>query len=44
VIIASIRERILTMPPQTEVHPGHGGSTTVGEEAPHLQEWIDRGW
>jgi glyoxylase-like metal-dependent hydrolase (beta-lactamase superfamily II) len=44
VIIASIRERILTMPPQTEVHPGHGGSTTVGEEAPHLQEWMDRGW
>ena len=44
VIIASIRERILTMPPQTEVHPGHGDSTTVGEEAPHLQEWIERGW
>jgi glyoxylase-like metal-dependent hydrolase (beta-lactamase superfamily II) len=44
VIIASIRNRILVMPPQTEVHPGHGDSTTVGEEAPHLQEWIDRGW
>jgi glyoxylase-like metal-dependent hydrolase (beta-lactamase superfamily II) len=44
VIIASIRERILTMPPDTSVHPGHGGSTTVGAEAPHLQEWIDRGW
>jgi glyoxylase-like metal-dependent hydrolase (beta-lactamase superfamily II) len=44
VIITSIRERILTMPSRTEVRPGHGGSTTVGEEAPHLQEWIDRGW
>lgn len=43
-IIASIRERILTMPPDTSLHPGHGGSTTVGGEAPHLQEWIDRGW
>ena len=43
-IIASIRERILPMPPQTTVHPGHGDSTTVGEEAPHLEEWIARGW
>lgn len=44
VIIASIRSRILVMPAQTEVHPGHGDSTTVGEEAPHLQEWVERGW
>jgi glyoxylase-like metal-dependent hydrolase (beta-lactamase superfamily II) len=43
-IIASIRERILIMPPETTVHPGHGESTTVGTEAPHVQEWIDRGW
>jgi hydroxyacylglutathione hydrolase len=43
-IIASIRERILPMPPQTTVHPGHGDSTTVGEEAPHLEEWVARGW
>jgi glyoxylase-like metal-dependent hydrolase (beta-lactamase superfamily II) len=44
VIIASIRERILIMPPETTVHPGHGNPTTVGAEAPHLQEWIARGW
>lgn len=44
VIIASIRERMLTMAGETTVHPGHGESTTVGAEAPHLQEWIDRGW
>ena len=43
-IIASIRERILPMPPQTTVHPGHGDPTTVGKEAPHLEEWIARGW
>ena len=43
-IIASIRERILTMPDETAVHPGHGDSTTVGAEAPHIQEWIERGW
>ena len=32
------------MPSQTTLHPGHGDSTTVGEEAPHLEEWIARGW
>lgn len=44
VIVASIRERILIMLPATAVHPGHGESTTVGAEAPHLPEWIERGW
>ena len=43
VIIASIRERILTLPEGTEVLTGHGEATTVGAEKPHLQEWIDRG-
>ncbi|GAA2460252.1 MBL fold metallo-hydrolase [Actinomadura vinacea] len=42
-IIASIRDRLLALPPETVVHTGHGDSTTIGEEAPHLQEWIDRG-
>jgi len=42
-IITSIRERLLTLPSETEVHTGHGDSTTIGAEAPHLQEWIDRG-
>ncbi|WP_053617208.1 MBL fold metallo-hydrolase [Nocardiopsis sp. NRRL B-16309] len=42
-IVASIRDRLLTLPPETEVRTGHGGSTTIGAEAPHLQEWIDRG-
>jgi glyoxylase-like metal-dependent hydrolase (beta-lactamase superfamily II) len=44
VIIASIRTRILTMPSETTIHPGHGDTTTVGAEAPHLPEWIARGW
>jgi len=43
VIIESIRHRLLTLPPPTVVHPGHGEGTTIGEEAPHLGEWIDRG-
>ena len=42
-IIRSIKERLLTLPPETVVHTGHGDSTTIGAEAPHLQEWIDRG-
>jgi glyoxylase-like metal-dependent hydrolase (beta-lactamase superfamily II) len=42
-IIDSIRRLLLTLPPDTVVHTGHGESTTVGAEAPHLQEWIDRG-
>lgn len=42
-IVESIRTRLLTLPPETEVRPGHGDSTTIGAEAPHLQEWLDRG-
>ena len=42
-IIESIRSRLLTLPDDTVVHPGHGADTTIGAEAPHLQEWIDRG-
>ncbi|MBB6121146.1 MBL fold metallo-hydrolase [Nocardiopsis algeriensis] len=42
-IVASIRDRLLSLPPETVVHTGHGDSTTIGAEAPHLQEWIDRG-
>ena len=42
-IVASIRDRLLTLPPETVVHTGHGDTTTIGAEAPHLQEWIDRG-
>lgn len=42
-IIASIRDRLLTLPPETVVHTGHGDDTTIGAEAPHLDEWIARG-
>jgi glyoxylase-like metal-dependent hydrolase (beta-lactamase superfamily II) len=42
-LVASIREKLLTLPPETVVRTGHGETTTVGDEAPHLQEWIDRG-
>lgn len=42
-IVESIRDHLLTLPPNTVVNTGHGDSTTIGDEAPHLQEWIDRG-
>jgi glyoxylase-like metal-dependent hydrolase (beta-lactamase superfamily II) len=42
-IIASIRDRLLTLPAATVVHPGHGADTTIGAEVPHLSEWITRG-
>ena len=32
-LIKSIREKILTLPPQTTLCPGHGGRTTVEREA-----------
>ena len=43
-IIESIDRRLLTLPAETIVMPGHGLDTTIGNERPHLQEWIDRGW
>jgi glyoxylase-like metal-dependent hydrolase (beta-lactamase superfamily II) len=43
-IIESIRNRLLALPEKTVVHTGHGDTTTIGAEAPHLQEWIDRGF
>jgi glyoxylase-like metal-dependent hydrolase (beta-lactamase superfamily II) len=42
-IITSIRERLLRLPPETTVHTGHGPTTSIGDEAPHLDEWIARG-
>lgn len=31
-------------PDDATVHPGHGDSTTVGAERPHLAQWRERGW
>jgi glyoxylase-like metal-dependent hydrolase (beta-lactamase superfamily II) len=44
-IITSIESRLFSpLAADTIVLPGHGDRTTIGAEAPHLQEWIDRGW
>lgn len=42
-LIASISSSLLTLPEETVVLTGHGESTTIGAEKPHLQDWIDRG-
>ena len=43
-IIKSLDNRLFTLPAETIVMPGHGVSTTIGAERPHLKEWVDRGW
>lgn len=43
-IIDSICRKLFTLPDDTLVHPGHGPSTTIGTERPHLDSWIERGW
>lgn len=43
-IIESIDRRLFTLPPATLVLPGHGLDTTIADERPHLDAWIERGW
>ncbi len=43
-IIESIDRRLLPYSPDTIILPGHGDDSTIGNERPHLQEWVDRGW
>lgn len=43
-IIDSIETRLFVLPGDTAVYPGHGDDTTLGAEAPHLEEWKERGW
>ena len=42
-IVASIRSQLLSLPPQTVVHTGHGDTTTIGAEATGLDDWLRRG-
>ena len=42
-ILDSIRTRLLVLAPETVVHPGHGGDTTIGAEAADVEEWVARG-
>ncbi|CAL8898466.1 hydrolase [Kocuria varians] len=42
-IVDSIDKRLFTLPDETLVLTGHGDSTAIGDERPHLAEWIARG-
>lgn len=35
-IVASIQQRLMTLPGSTVVHTGHGPSTTIGDESPNI--------
>ena len=42
---SSIERRLFApLAPETIVMPGHGLDTTIGNERPHLDEWVARGW
>jgi glyoxylase-like metal-dependent hydrolase (beta-lactamase superfamily II) len=44
-IIESIERRLFApFGAETLILPGHGLDSTLGDESPHLQEWVDRGW
>lgn len=42
-IIDSIRGKLLVLRGDTTVRTGHGDSTSIGAELPHLEEWIAKG-
>ncbi|GAA3467618.1 MBL fold metallo-hydrolase [Nonomuraea roseola] len=42
-IISSISRTLLTLPAETVVYTGHGDDTSIGAEAPQLEDWIRRG-
>ena len=44
-IITSIDERIFgAFADDVTIRPGHGVESTIGNERPHLDEWVARGW
>jgi glyoxylase-like metal-dependent hydrolase (beta-lactamase superfamily II) len=43
-IIRSVEYRLLTLPDDTVIYPGHGKPSTIGAEKPSLPEWKERGW
>lgn len=43
-IMHSLQSELFTLPDETRVLPGHGLSTKIGIERPHVPEWQDRRW
>ncbi len=42
-VVQSIQEKLLVLPDQTRLHPGHGESTTIGKERPAIEAFLIRG-
>ena len=42
-IIDSISDKLLSLPPETVVHTGHGDDTSIGAECGDLEAWVARG-
>ncbi|MFV0427339.1 MAG: MBL fold metallo-hydrolase [Beutenbergiaceae bacterium] len=44
-LLSDVENRLFNVYPDSAiVHPGHGDSTTLGTERPHLGQWRERGW
>jgi glyoxylase-like metal-dependent hydrolase (beta-lactamase superfamily II) len=43
-IIRSVEYKLLSLPDDTIIYPGHGDPSTIGAEKPSLPEWKERGW
>jgi glyoxylase-like metal-dependent hydrolase (beta-lactamase superfamily II) len=43
-IIRSVEYRLLSLPEDTIIYPGHGDPSTIGAEKPSLPAWKERGW
>jgi glyoxylase-like metal-dependent hydrolase (beta-lactamase superfamily II) len=43
-ILTSIGDRLFELPRETTVYPGHGETTSIGDEAPAFAEWERRGY
>lgn len=43
-IMDSITTKLFSLPATTKVLPGHGDTTTIGQESPKRAEWLTRGY
>lgn len=43
-IMESLETKLFVFDDETTIFPGHGSSTTLGAERPHIPEWRERGW
>lgn len=43
-LLNDVRHRLFDRFPDAVIHPGHGDSTTLATERPHLDEWEERVW